>query len=171
MKIIIAIDPGASGGISVLTTDGVAQCWNMPETDKDVLDLLKPHCNMNGEPQSSVRCFVEKVSGFAGSGQPGSSMFRFGEGFGAIKGFLMALEVPFEEVTPQRWMKALALGTAGAKAKPDKLKLKDDSTRKEELSRVSKINYAITRDWKNKLKNHAQQLYPSLKVTLSTADP
>jgi len=70
-------------------------------------------------------------------------MFRFGRSTGVIIGALCALRIPFREIPPQAWQKNAGTGTA----------LKLNRTQ-----------------WKRKLKEIAQQRYPSLKVTLSTAD-
>lgn len=47
------------------------------------------------------------------------------------------------EVTPQKWQKALQLGTKGNKSNTE---------------------------WKNKLKARAQQLFPNVPMTLAVAD-
>lgn len=86
---------------------------------------------------------IEQVGGFVGKAQPASAAFRFGENFGLVIGAAIALGYRVERVTPQKWMKAHGLGTRGALTKAE---------------------------WKRKLKQRAQELYPSLKVTLETAD-
>jgi hypothetical protein len=129
---IIACDPGWSGAF--VTIYGV---HSMPSTPNDIVDLLG--VLMVG---SSV-LVIEQVGGFAGKGQPGSAMFRFGENFGLVIGAAIALGYRVERVTPQKWIKAHGLGTRGALTKAE---------------------------WKRKLKSKAQELYPNLKVTLETAD-
>ena len=86
---------------------------------------------------------MEKVGGYVGKGQPGSSMFRFGRGTGIIAGTLMTLRVPFKEVTPQQWQKKAGAGTAGNRSKAD---------------------------WKRHLRDLAKKRHPHLNPTLSTAD-
>ena len=88
--------------------------------------------------------YVEEVGGYCGAGQPGSAMFTFGRGFGFILGCLMSMGVSVVLVKPQKWQKHFSLGTsreAGSKA-----------------------------DWKRKLKAEAQRRYPTVDVTLKTAD-
>ena len=86
---------------------------------------------------------LEQVGGFIqGNPAPGSTMFNFGEGFGIIKGATQALGVPLVMVRPQAWQKALSLGNK-----------KDYDKR-----------------WKPHLKEVAQRLYPSIDITLKTAD-
>lgn len=129
---IIACDPGWSGAL--VTIYGV---HSMPSTPNDIVDLL----GVLDVGNSTL--VIEQVGGFAGKGQPGSAMFRFGENFGLVIGAAIALGYRVERVTPQKWIKAHGLGTRGALSKAE---------------------------WKRKLKSKAQELYPNLKVTLETAD-
>lgn len=144
MKTIIAIDPGASGGIAIRYPDGKMFTEKMPDTQGDVLELLRD-CMMNAYKETTDAVVIlEQVGGFCGTGQPGSAAFKFGEGFGFIKGVVQALGLRLELVRPQVWQKPLGLGTATA--------------------------CASKTIWKNKLKALAQRLYPAEKVTLATAD-
>ena len=87
-------------------------------------------------------CIIEEVGGYIGRPQPGSAMFTFGRNFGFLLGTLTCLGARIVLVRPQKWQVFLGLG----KSEGDKTK------------------------WKNKLKSKAQNLFPSLDVTLSTAD-
>ena len=145
MKTIIGIDPGKSGGVAVCQF-GKVDCSAMPATDGDVLGLLRDIRTADVEEGGAVEttCVLEKVSGFAGKGQPGSAMFVFGENSGFIKGVAQALGMKLVLVTPQKWQKYYGLGTASA--------------------------CASKTVWKNKLKAEAQRRFPELRVTLATAD-
>jgi hypothetical protein len=140
---IVAIDPGKSGGIAVLQGDGKCYCIPMPETEKDVVVYIRDLVNISESCGENIVVHLEKVGGFAGKAQPGSAMFTFGEGFGVLKGAILAFNIRLELVTPQNWQKALSLGTSKGLTKTQ---------------------------WKNKLKARAQELYPNARVTLSTAD-
>lgn len=71
MSAVLAIDPGASGGIAWLDKEGAVDCKAMPQTPGDVLFLLR-FLTANG-----IRtAFVEEVGGFCGVGLPGSAMFN-----------------------------------------------------------------------------------------------
>jgi hypothetical protein len=143
MKTIVAIDPGVSGGIAV-SGFGSTECYAMPKTEGDVVDFIKSVKAATSLEGGEVVCVLEKVGGFAGKGQPGSAMFKFGENFGFLKGVIQALEIRLELVRPQDWQKGLGLGTASAcVSKPE---------------------------WKNKLKAEAQRRFPHLEVTGETAD-
>ncbi|HEV7926093.1 MAG TPA: hypothetical protein VGR14_12095, partial [Verrucomicrobiae bacterium] len=91
-----------------------------------------------------VIAIVEEVGGYIGKAQPGSTAFKFGRNFGFILGVLQTLGIRVELVRPQKWQKALSLGSA--------------------------TGCASKTEWKNKLKASAQRLYPHLKPTLATAD-
>ena len=135
----IAIDPGASGGLAWTCNLGVA-CCNMPETTRDLVDLFKEI--LREGPCTIVQ---EDVGGYVGgAGAPGSAMFNFGKGVGELLGVATALDIPVHLVKPQKWQKALSLGTSKS--------------------------HASKSAWKTALKGKAQQLYPTQKVTLATAD-
>lgn len=134
----LGIDPGASGGLVALSTKGVISAVKMPATEMDAWRWF--------EEYACGDCFaiIEKVGGYIGENQPGSSAFKFGRNTGLMIGFLTAAHVPFEEVTPQRWQKGLKIPK----------RRKDESKT----------------EWKNRLKSHASKLFPKVNVTLSTAD-
>ena len=143
MRTILAIDPGASGGMAVARF-GKTECFPIAETQGDMLALvreLKAAADVEG---SEIVCVLEEVSGFAGKAQPGSAMFRFGEHFGFLKGVVQALGIRLVLVRPQVWQRGFGLGTASA--------------------------CASKTEWKNKLKAEAQRRFPHLNVTLKTAD-
>lgn len=134
---IIGIDPGVHGGIAVYSCDfkKVVELVKMPSTPQELLAFLKIY------KKNSV-CYLERVQGVPGNGA--SQMFNFGRGFGQIEMALMACKIPYTEVTPQKWQKALQLGHKGTKS---------------------------TSQWKNKLKTRAQQLFPNVgKITLDVSD-
>jgi crossover junction endodeoxyribonuclease RuvC len=107
---IIGIDPGKSGGIAY-SVDGVFQAWPMPRTEHDIARLLND-MHFKGE----THCFIEKVHAMPGQGV--TSMFTFGRGYGFLRGCLTALKVPFEEVPPKTWQKALGCLSKGDKHVP-----------------------------------------------------
>lgn len=140
----IAIDPGRSGGIAVRDPGGRIAAHAMPETDADLLDLLRETIAGARREGWQPSALVEKVGGFIGTGQPGSAMFTFGQGYGFVLGVLMALEVPVRLVRPQQWQAALQLGRAG--------------------------DHDSKPAWKRHLRAEAARRFPQQKVTLATAD-
>jgi hypothetical protein len=143
VKVVLAIDPGLSGGVAV-SRFGKTECWAMPVTQGDLLELLRSVRDGASREGCELVCMMEEVSGFAGKAQPGSAMFRFGEHFGFVKGVVQALEIRLVMVRPQVWQKGFGLGTASA--------------------------CRTKSEWKNKLKAEAQRRFPQLNVTLKTAD-
>jgi crossover junction endodeoxyribonuclease RuvC len=137
---ILAIDPGASGGWALLDNEGAVTVEPMWQTEGDIVDGLRGIKAMCPD----AIAIVEEVGGFIGAPMPGSAMFKFGRGFGFLLGVLQTLGYRVELVRPQKWQKALSLGTR------DKKQSKTE--------------------WKNKLKAEAQRRYPNHSVTLKTAD-
>jgi hypothetical protein len=168
MKIIIAIDPGHTGGVAIMFNEQV-EVRKMPETMADTLALLQYAQSKSNAEGQDIRCFIERVSGFAGEGQPGSAMFNFGCGYGAIQGMLLAMKIPYELVSPSTWQAGLNLGTRGLQ-RAAIAKGMNAEQKKAEVARVAKANYSLKKAWKNKLKSVAQQLYPYIVPTLATSD-
>lgn len=106
MRRILAIDPGASGGIAHFC-NGRVVVEPMPATDGDIRDVL-----INWLSQSDV-VYIEKVGGYiGGKGAPGSAMFNFGRNVGFLHGLIASMNLRCIEVTPQRWQKTLGAGTS-----------------------------------------------------------
>jgi len=105
MKRILAIDPGASGGLAYYGPAGII-LDSMPATDLDVSILI-----MDRLAISDV-VYIEKVGGYVGGkGAPGSSMFNFGRNVGFLHGLIAASKTRVIEVPPQRWQKTIGAGT------------------------------------------------------------
>ena len=140
--VYIGIDPGKSGGIVAIDGNEVFAV-PMPATEKDVWECISEIVSRtvyNGA--SNIHAVIEKVHALPNQGMPG--MFKFGVGYGGLRMALIATSAPFEEVPPIVWMRALGIRPRG----------KSESKR----------------DWKNRIRGKAQQLYPEVDVTLNTAD-
>jgi hypothetical protein len=100
---IIAIDPGANGGIAWYDSDGGIGIETMPEgmtAQADRLIWLKN--NLNGDTVA----IVEKTGGYM-PGNSGPAAVKFARHCGHIEAILYCLGIPTEQVAPQTWMKAL----------------------------------------------------------------
>lgn len=140
-RTIIAIDPGASGGVAVQVEDAFLEtAYGMWETEGDIAEGLRM---LKAGSHNQPVAFIEENTGFCGVRIPSHTMFKLGRNTGFLHGCLHTLGFRIEAVRPQEWQKELGLGTSKG------------------LSKV---------EWKNKLKARAQQLYPHLKVTLQTSD-
>lgn len=111
--IYIGIDPGQSGGIASLVGDNTGTspaCVKMPETEKDCFDALEKLQRINF---TAIFAVIESVHSMPKQGV--ASSFKFGRNYGFLRGCLIALGIPFEEVTPQKWQKALGCLSHGDK--------------------------------------------------------
>ena len=97
---IIGIDPGLSGAIAILENYKVLNIFDMPvmsegKKNKRQLNsaLLVNLLKQNIASDEDVAIVVEQVNAMPGQGV--TSMFNFGQTFGAIKGICAALEFDF----------------------------------------------------------------------------
>jgi len=111
---IIGIDPGLSGGIAVLENNKVIDMFDMPvmsEGKKNKRQLnsaqLVKLIKDNIQTDEEIAVVVEQVNAMPGQGV--TSMFNFGQTFGAIKGVCAALELPIFFVRPSKWKKYFEL--------------------------------------------------------------
>ena len=112
--IIIGIDPGLSGGIAVLDNNKVLELFDMPvmadgKKNKKQLNsaLLAKLIKESTSNTSESAVIVEQVNAMPGQGV--TSMFNFGQTFGAIKGICATLELPIFFVRPSKWNKHFEL--------------------------------------------------------------
>lgn len=168
-QVIIAIDPGASGGIAICDSQGTVSCHKRPETPKDTHDLIAAARDDAYINSCGLFCYMEQVSGYAGEAQPGSAMFNFGRGYGQLEGFLIALKIPFETVVASKWQRAIGVLPSG-RQRAIIVPGMTESDKRSEKARVSKMNSQLKQAHKNRMKERAQRLFPHLKVTLATSD-
>lgn len=140
----IGIDPGSNGGIAWIT-DGNPCVERMPDTIKDLFDLIK---SISFSCDGKAKAYLEQVSSGLFGGPPddgkkprarmgSKSAFTFGQGFGHLEMALTATRIPFVRIRPQEWQKAMKCMTGGDK---------------------------------NVSKRRAQELFPDIKVTHAKAD-
>jgi len=137
----LGIDPGsASGAIGIISCEG-------KETLKATIEFSK---NTTKDWFNELRCYSEDVPCVAVlekvHGMPGmnvSAVSSFMRNVGHIEMALIALDIPFTEVTPQTWMKFYNLKREKNESKPD---------------------------WKRRLREHLQRIMPDFKVTNDNAD-
>tara|TARA_B110000116_G_scaffold241577_1_gene230280 strand:+ start:210 stop:689 length:480 start_codon:yes stop_codon:yes gene_type:complete len=108
--IIIGIDPGISGAISIVENKKILEVYDTPTmidgkknkrqiNSAQVSNIIKERLNTNKE----VVVVVEQVNAMPGQGV--TSMFNFGQSFGVIKGICAALSLPIYFVRPTKWKK------------------------------------------------------------------
>ncbi len=108
--IIIGIDPGINGAISIIENKKIIEVYDTPTmidgkknkrqiNGAQVTNIFKER--LNGEKEVVV--VVEHVNAMPGQGV--TSMFNFGQSFGVIKGICAALNLPIYFVRPAKWKK------------------------------------------------------------------
>ena len=123
---IIGIDPGLSGAIAVLDDLKIFDMFDMPimsEGKKNknqlnsaqLVNIIKKHILTSGD----TFVIVEQVSAMPGQGV--TSMFNFGQTFGAIKGICASLSLPIFYVRPAKWKKHFELINASKDASRTKV--------------------------------------------------
>ena len=107
---IIGIDPGLNGAIVIMENNKVLSVFDMPvmsEGKKNKRQLnsaqLVRIIKENTLANDDINVVVEQVNAMPGQGV--TSMFNFGQTFGAIKGVCAALELPIFFVRPAKWKK------------------------------------------------------------------
>jgi hypothetical protein len=143
---IIGIDPGVSGGFAWLSDEG-PRAQKMPDTERDVWEFVSQFAGINAsaciEQLGGVPRSKPDAQGNTFAKQSPTTMLTMGRNYGGLRMALVAAGIPFEEVLARKWQTAFGL-----------------------LSRPGESKTAK----KNRHKAKAQQLFPSLKVTLATCD-
>src|SRR5262245_10847784 len=108
--LFVGVDPGVSGGIAIINDDGaLVDLTVMPRTERDLLDVFLPV----GRGTLGARAVLERVHSMPKQGHNGA--FTFGRSYGHLQMALTAARIPFDEVTPGQWQKAMGCLTGGDK--------------------------------------------------------
>lgn len=164
---LLAIDPGASGGMACHIS-GRIECWKMPDTQPDILvklAFLQQRFQEQAKKEfreQPITCYIEDLPKYIRQASKSTLAVMF-ENYGYTKGVLQALKIRTILVTPQKWQKYFGFGTKGLIPEPKE-------ATPEERKRIQQANAIAARDWKNKLKAEAQRRFPLIEVTLNTCD-
>ncbi len=146
---IIGIDPGLSGAIAILKENKVLSIHDMPvmaEGKKSKRQLnsaqLVNIIRDNTKRDEETAIVVEQVNAMPGQGV--TSMFNFGQTFGAIKGVCAALELPIFFVRPAKWKKYFELINSSKDASRTKViemypSLSNQLTKKKDVNKSDAI--------------------------------
>ena len=111
---VVGIDPGLNGAIAILQDKKVLSITDMPvmaDGKKNKRQLnnaqLAEILRKNTSDGDEISIVVEQVNAMPGQGV--TSMFNFGQTFGAIKGVCAALQLPIFFVRPSKWKKYFEL--------------------------------------------------------------
>lgn len=122
---ILGIDPGKGGGMAIVGLN-VPHTFKLDATEADIAEWLLSF-------DSAEMAFIERV---ASSPQMGvKSAFTFGQGYGFLRGLLVAMKIPFQEVSPQKWQRAMGCLTGGDK--------NVSKSRAQQLFPTTKVTHAI----------------------------
>ncbi len=150
---IIAIDPGLSGGIAWQINNKVLAA-KMGATPRDIFEQLQ----LLSQADEDVICYIERTGGYM-TGNSAVAAVKFSRHCGQLEGFLISLSIPYIEVTAQKWQ-SFFIGKPNYPKIPKSIQGK---ARKQILAKRKT-------ERKNKIKAKAQALYPHLKITLATSD-
>lgn len=149
-NIIIAADPGLSGGLIIgeLGTTEPEKIVSMPDTEADIVEVFRvANVTANIRLQTPPWLVIEKLPHFVavpGGRVSGASMAKLHRNAGLLTGAALAFGMRVVEVDPHSWQKHFRLGT-----------------------KKSAGGYTA---WKNVLKGEAQKRFPSVKVTHAISD-
>ena len=110
--LIIGIDPGINGAICFFKKGKVVDVIDMPTMAEGKKNKRQINCQqifneiisrIQNDSSENIKVVVEKVSAMPGQGV--TSMFNFGQSFGAIKGICAAMQLPIYFVHPTKWKK------------------------------------------------------------------
>jgi hypothetical protein len=130
--IILGIDPGMSGGIAKLKQDGarwLPSARSMPSTEAGIADHLWTMQEEAQDEKIEIICFLEQVQVMPAirrvKGPNGEkreevnagivSTAKFMQGYGFLRGCLITIGIPVEDIRPQAWQKLLGCMTRGNK--------------------------------------------------------
>jgi len=151
MKYYLGIDPGSSSGAFALLLPtyqyGKIINWGFVTkrfkdyTEPELCEILNNWVITAKDSGGAIEAILEDIHLMPKQGI--SSGGKFMRNKGLLEGFLMALKIPYKKVSPQRWVKHYGM-------KKDPLETKTQ--------------------WKNKLRQRAQELFPDVKIQAETAD-
>jgi len=108
--LVLGVDPGCTGAVTIIDQKGDAESFCFENATEAEIGEFMCDCK-----RISVRCFAALESVHSMPKQGVSSTFKFGKAYGFIRGVLIAVGIPFEDVTPQKWQKELGCLTKGDK--------------------------------------------------------
>ncbi len=147
--ISIGIDPGKNGSIVALKDGKTKEC-RLAETEADVVEFVRLIMNFGIGIDGPMFCLLERMQPMPNprwaqgeTGRGGIASFKIGCSYGFLRGVLVACGVPFEEVAAAKWQRAMGIPAVSGETDTEK---------------------------KNRHKQRAQQLFPSMKIVHATAD-
>ena len=151
--IAIGIDPGSSSGAIAIMHDNSLIISDMKKTEHQISGFIFDQVLLRKQYGEDVFACIERVS--AAPGQGVVSTFKFGTNYGFLRGLIVAHNVPFRDVLPKEWQKHYSMAR---KSSTTEVKGKKKTIREPK------------KEWKTRLLNVAQKLYPKENIPLYAAD-
>jgi len=175
--IVVGLDPGVTGGISIIYKDGQVKVYRIPvksivvnKKNKKIYDLIEIVNLLNPLTSENVLFVQEKVSSHPGEGSVSS--FNFGKSSGITLGMATAFGFDVIEVSSVSWKKHFPLlKTTEIIDFKNELKdlrvvaktLKDKGGKKENKKQIDKLNRQVKIVAKTAARELVSSLYPELK--------
>ncbi len=113
--IFIGIDPGVTGGISIVFTKGEFSIDEAIANEVPLTSDRKIDCRHIFEDLKEITeccldkvfCVIEKAQSMPGQGAPAT--FNYGVTYGKLLSILDVLRIPYQEVHPMKWKKEFQL--------------------------------------------------------------
>lgn len=103
-KYYLGIDPGVNGGLGVIRYDGKPMEWiKMPDNRHKIIDRL----TMMNQLYRDLLLIIELAQPMPKQGIVSS--FNYGRHFGLFEAAAIMLKIPYHEVRPAIWKKAMGL--------------------------------------------------------------
>ena len=153
---VLAIDPGAGGGMAWRGENGITHAVKMPDGMTAQINAIRDIV----ASRESFGAVVEDVGGYM-PGNSGPGAVTFARHCGNLEAALFCLGVPTRLVTPQKWMKAGGFGPS--RFLPANIKAMAPDAQRKARADAKRQSKAATRE-------AMQRRNPHLRVTLETAD-
>ena len=88
--IILGIDPGKSGGITIINREKIIDMQKCPQTISEMAKILEPY-KLSWDYNVKIVAYLEQVHAFPTDAR--SSAFKFGVNYGIWQGLLGAFEI------------------------------------------------------------------------------
>lgn len=111
--ISIGIDPGKSGAVVMIDSDGAVEWIKADRTLHDIYDWIFDELNVRKD--EDCRCVVEQVQAMPKSMCGNVPMFKLGQSFGQLEAFIVAMHLPYKLVRPAKWQQVMSCRTKGDK--------------------------------------------------------
>lgn len=109
MTVFIGLDPGKDGAIALVAGDGrLMSITDMPSHPEYIREVLAQY-------QRDKFVTIEAQQAMPKQGV--TSMFSLGENYGLLVGIVTGLQIPYQTVRPQAWMRALGIPAGADKKK------------------------------------------------------